>query len=244
MAFRAIAVNETGSSGGLVVTKPSGTAENDILIAFTVSDNASDTFTWPSGFAEVTGSPITCTLDNQTIGMAIKVAGGSEPANYTLTCSNTIIGGIAAFSGCATTGVPHRIITADDDSSDATPWDLTTGTFTGGNTSTSCDIVFYGGSDTNTSGDVSHTAPAGFIIPTNGDIDDGFRNAMFAYKENAASGETGAYSATGTQATASAGFGAIALALELTGGGGGRTTKNTRSAPLGIEIGMNWRGGA
>lgn len=26
-------------------------------------------------------------------------------------------------------------------------------------------------------------------------------------------------------------------------GGGGRTTKNTRSAPLGVEIGMNWQGG-
>lgn len=28
------------------------------------------------------------------------------------------------------------------------------------------------------------------------------------------------------------------------GGGGGRTTKNTRSAPLGSEVGMGWRGGA
>lgn len=36
---------------------------------------------------------------------------------------------------------------------------------------------------------------------------------------------------------------AIAQAFKDAGGGGGRTTKNTRSAPLGIEVGMNWRGG-
>lgn len=35
------------------------------------------------------------------------------------------------------------------------------------------------------------------------------------------------------------------IVVEILGtSGGGRTTKNTRSAPLGIEVGMNWRGGA
>lgn len=33
------------------------------------------------------------------------------------------------------------------------------------------------------------------------------------------------------------------LAFNLTAGGGGRTTKNTRSNPLGVNIGMNWQGG-
>lgn len=35
----------------------------------------------------------------------------------------------------------------------------------------------------------------------------------------------------------------VAVAAIPASGGGGRTTKNTRSAPLGSEVGMEWRGG-
>jgi hypothetical protein len=34
------------------------------------------------------------------------------------------------------------------------------------------------------------------------------------------------------------------ISFKAAAGGGGRTTKNTRSAPLGVEVGMNWRGQA
>jgi hypothetical protein len=34
----------------------------------------------------------------------------------------------------------------------------------------------------------------------------------------------------------------IYLAMGNAAAGGGRTTKNTRSNPLGVEIGMNWQG--
>lgn len=52
---------------------------------------------------------------------------------------------------------------------------------------------------------------------------------------------TGTVAMSWTQA--STGWTVVSAALKPSGGGGGRTTKNTRSAPLGIEAGMNWRGG-
>lgn len=47
----------------------------------------------------------------------------------------------------------------------------------------------------------------------------------------------------GASATGSDRWVTVAQAFKDAAGGGGRTTKNTRSAPLGIEVGMNWRGG-
>lgn len=55
-----------------------------------------------------------------------------------------------------------------------------------------------------------------------------------------AGGDGGVMSWTHTGSTSRA-LGAVAF-KEATGGGG-RTTKNTLAAPLGMEIGMNWRGG-
>lgn len=55
------------------------------------------------------------------------------------------------------------------------------------------------------------------------------------------SGAAGTYSASFTLGTSTA-WGAGLATFVVSVGGGGRTTKNTRSAPLGVEIGMNWRG--
>jgi hypothetical protein len=53
--------------------------------------------------------------------------------------------------------------------------------------------------------------------------------------------------ATGNQTAVASASGSglvslIAFRSETGGGGGGRTTKNTRAFPVGVEIGMNWRG--
>lgn len=214
MAFRSIETNSTTATD-LVVTKPAGVVSGDILVAFGVSDGEVGTYTWPTGFTEVTGSPVSTTADAQLLGVAIKVAGGSEPANYTITVSsNTIIGGIAAFSGAVSTQ-PHRVSATTNNSANASPWTMTSAAFSS-STAVICDLVVIAGSDTLTSVDVVHSGPPGYNLQA--DIRSGFRNGMLSTKNSVATEETGVLSATGTLGGATAGWGIIAVALELTSG--------------------------
>lgn len=74
------------SAASITVTKPTGTAEEDVLIA-TIVKRASnnDDITWPSGFAQI--ATIASALLRICVG--IKTAGNSEPANYTFTPAAT-----------------------------------------------------------------------------------------------------------------------------------------------------------
>lgn len=220
MPFRSIAVQEANDNT-ITITKPDGVVEGDILVAFAVSDdNAASTFTWPTDFVELTGTPLTSSADAQTVGCAIKVAGGSEPASYDISNSgNSIIGGIAAFSGCAITGVPHQSSVGSSSIANASPWSMATAAF-GSNTSEICDLIFIAGSDVTTNVDVTHTgpsAPGAFTVRA--DIRAGARNGMLSTLDSQAAGQSGALTGTGTAASASAGWNAIAIALENTGGG-------------------------
>ena len=213
MAFRSIAVNETPSSS-LVVTKPAGVVSGDVLVAFALNDGNAANFSWPSGFTAVTGTPINTTFDGQQLGAAIKIAGGSEPANYTITASTTIIGGIAAFSGGADPQ-PHRSSATSNDNGNASPWSITSAAFSS-NTSVTSDMVIVAGSDTTTSGNVAHSGPTGYTVQA--DIRSGFINAMLSTKDSVASGESGVQTATGTLAGASSAWAVFAIALELSAG--------------------------
>ena len=79
-AFTSVNTGATEVSS-IEVTKPSGTAEGDYLVAFVSKDSTTGTgWTLPSGWNQVsnsTGGPIQHKLH------ADKTAGGSEPATYT-----------------------------------------------------------------------------------------------------------------------------------------------------------------
>jgi type II secretory pathway pseudopilin PulG len=87
----------TSDSTSVVVTKPSGTSSGDLLIAAVATDG-STTFPTQSGWTELDqGSNGT----EVTLGAWYKIAGGSEPANYTFnwTGSQQAYGWMMRFSG-------------------------------------------------------------------------------------------------------------------------------------------------
>lgn len=104
-AYRSHTLNAYAGSGtSQVVTKPTGTADQDILIAISYLEDlgSEETITWPSGFAEII-SEYNNTVGGQVtqLSVAWKLAGGSEPANYTISWTNSTgnRAAVAAYSG-------------------------------------------------------------------------------------------------------------------------------------------------
>jgi hypothetical protein len=86
----------------IVIDKPAGVTTNDVLLAG-ISVRGNPTITPPSGWTLVRSDTSTTVLLQSVYR---KVAGGSEPASYSWTFSEPIgsaVGGIAAYSGVATT---------------------------------------------------------------------------------------------------------------------------------------------
>lgn len=75
---------EGNSPSSNTVTKPSGTASGDLLVAVIATDETNNTWlTYPSGFAEpATNGKSTQTSTQPKFQVATKVAGGSEPSSY------------------------------------------------------------------------------------------------------------------------------------------------------------------
>lgn len=80
ITYIAQASNSATATTTVVVNKPTGTAENDILVAFAMT-SSSNTWTAPAGWTEV--------LDTSGRGCFYKVAGASEGASYTFTLGGT-----------------------------------------------------------------------------------------------------------------------------------------------------------
>lgn len=76
----------------IVITKPTGTVQNDLMLAIMASDNA-NTWTGDTGWTEIADQGALPSLR-----MAYKVAGASEGSSYTFTSSNN-----AKLSGCILT---------------------------------------------------------------------------------------------------------------------------------------------
>jgi hypothetical protein len=69
----------TFNSSSFTIDKPTGTIEDDLMIACLCSSTTSGNFTAPSGWTEV--------LDTTSRGVFYKVAGASEDSSYTFTRS-------------------------------------------------------------------------------------------------------------------------------------------------------------
>ena len=83
----------TPSSGTTItVTKPSGTVDGDVLVALIVAESSTPgvTITPPAGWTAV-GSGGVPSGTNRIGGCWSRVAGGSEPANYTFSINNALI---------------------------------------------------------------------------------------------------------------------------------------------------------
>lgn len=108
MAWAVRGVASTGNSAAqttIQISKPTGTVDGDLLTAaIALYDNSSAgpaTFTPPSGWTQLGISNGSASYDPQVVVFA-KVAGASEPTNYTFTSSRSqsrMAGGIATFYG-------------------------------------------------------------------------------------------------------------------------------------------------
>lgn len=110
-AYRAVGQQQSAGTTSIDIPKPTGTAENDILILFFYwENNSAVTITPPSGFAEYTSAARDNTGPNPDFHVRVywKRAGASEGASYTvgLSSSSACIGTLAAFSGAITSGTP------------------------------------------------------------------------------------------------------------------------------------------
>lgn len=98
-------------------------------------------------------------------------------------------------------------------------------------TTTSGDFALVGHLNDNATGTTIATGTTDFIETS--------LNGNYAGARNAAVGAS--TTVAWTLASSVAWANAKVSVLQLAGGGGGRTALNTRSSPLGTEIGMNWR---
>lgn len=224
MAFRSISTIDLAAAS-ISVPPPAGIVDDDTLIAFAISDSQGTAFTWPAGFVEIAGSPLTCSADSQRVGVATKKAAG-EAGNYVLTQGGTdeIIGGVICHSGRDVSLYLHRIASGNQNVAQASPWSITSGAFSGGNTTGICDIVFIAGSDVTSLSDAVHAAPGGMTLRA--DIRDtrtgsAFIQGMVATLDGSASGDTGVYTGTGTAVGVTSGWSVFVIGLLAAAGGGG-----------------------
>ena len=100
--YESVASLDYGAYGtSFVVDKPTGTVQNDLLV-FCTLQNTTTTITPPAGLTElVTGGT------TRTYGIWYKIAGASEPANYTFAAGGRVGIACVRFSGIDTsTPVP------------------------------------------------------------------------------------------------------------------------------------------
>lgn len=121
--------SDNANATTVTVAKPSGTASGDLLVAIwgIRASKSSANLTLPSGFSEtvIEGG------QNPTLQISYKVAGGSEPANYTFTSNTSANQGciLARFSGVDTSSPSDATGSANTGSGQtATASGVTTGT--------------------------------------------------------------------------------------------------------------------
>lgn len=180
--FRSAGEANSGASGNsITVPKPSGTVEGDILIASIYFNDRNQVVTAPSGWVLIdffnTGDP------SASCGAWYKIAGGSEPTDYTWTSTGSVsrrAGTIACFSG----------------SFDSNPEDAavvrTQGAATSAGITTVSDcamVVYLGGVDA--SAGATWTEPSGW---TSAGPDDGSASTYIGYYAPGTAGATGAIS--------------------------------------------------
>lgn len=111
------------SGSDVVLSKPTGTVEGDVLVAFiTVNWTSTPTITPPSGWTQV-GTWGASGASSTHAGVWYKVAGASEPTSYTWTISTTMTdsgSAIVRYTPTAPT-TPPGIIDAAAAGSTATP---------------------------------------------------------------------------------------------------------------------------
>lgn len=225
IAFRSAANAGTSAAGtSLTITKPTGVASGDVLVAIVECGRESTrgAQTGPAGWSNPVG--VNDEADNLiNLQLWTKVATGSEPANYTWTNTG---GGAWAGTITAWTGVSNGGPTgASAANVDATP--DTTFSHSGLTTQSANSVALYGYgvSDGATPTRVPMTAHASTTKrgEANSTTTANGMGVMLASEARASAGATGARNATSAGGNSRNNWVAIEL-IEDTGGGGGGTS--------------------
>lgn len=155
--FRSMSTAVNGAATSLTITKPAGVASGDVLVAALTVFNA--TITTPSGWTLLTGAPVTLEVGTgsfRRLYVFHKLA-ATEGASYafSLSQSTQVSGGIAAYSGAATS----YLHASNVGSSDGDGTTVATGSITP--TVNGCTVVSMFGTDV-----YNANAPATWSIPS------------------------------------------------------------------------------
>jgi hypothetical protein len=213
MAYRSSNTNHASSGTSVVVTKPSGTVDNDWLVMVISNDYNSATASvasWPSGFTEV--FQLEQSADHW-LSVAIKKA-ASEGASYTATLNGTNGGwcaAVLAYSGCAASQ-PDASGSNLGGGYSASPVSVSANAIT---VVAASDLIFVGAANFSTGQGSAETWAPPSGMTERADVAEDYATLCVADKSVAA-GSTGGITGTLTLAsgTASPLAGLISLALE------------------------------
>lgn len=189
-SFRATSNATSAGATSVSVTKPTGTVENDILIA-AVSVESSTVYGYLSGGWTQIG-PGALSAGNISTTWWWKRAGASEPASYTVTSQpSTSVAwnvNITAFDGCILAGVPYEGLVSGVEYPGTTSHDRASPVSTTGANRLLVTMV-HGDSSSAT-----WTAPSGFS--EHYDTQNNNSSITLASKTQASAGSSGTFAAT------------------------------------------------
>ena len=235
-AVASFSTNAT-SGGAVSVTQPPSTASGDLLIMTISSDNTA-TWSWPSGFSDLGAGLVNFggSIDGQTMGIAWKIATGSEPSTYDVTIS----GGSKYFSasvmritGAASSspiGTYNYNTTASGAASPAT---VTSPSIT---PSTDHNLILWiAGADSNSSGSYSYTVPSGMTAEVGPANDGTWSSHEIASLAQTTAAATGALSGTASRSTYNVAYAAFSVAIKP-------AVSGTAQSSTYVEVcdGSNW----
>ena len=211
IAFRNAQNVVNNSSSTIVLNKPTGTLQNDVLLAWFYVDLTTTVSAAPSGWVLVDN--IQETTNSYHTYVYRLVCGASEPASYTWTLTSSVYneGIIIGFSGVDTTTPVDAHGIADRGSTASLVTPSITASVAGD--ALIAMLVCW-------NGNAGAAAQNSYTLPTNGQTSAG--DLWLEYKLGAASGANGADAFTCTTAG-----GAVAALVALKPAGGSTTTTQT-----------------
>jgi hypothetical protein len=209
IAFRATAQDTETTGTSVVISKPTGTVDNDVMIAVIYLESSA-VVTPPSGWTEFASGDLMADT-NPHKGYAYWKRAASEGSSYTWSWTGSAwkAGTINAYSGCETSGNPYDVLNSNVVHTSQTSTATVSTTTTVANT-----VLVWGATNYNAGTWTMPTTPGTFTQRGTGAA---ATLADYSYASAAATGNI-----IGGIGTTAENF-AFVMALKVPGGGGGST---------------------
>jgi hypothetical protein len=235
VAFRAVATNSaTSSPGSITITKPTGTVDNDVMLAVLSGDGGS--ITPPAGWTIVQSLPAT---DADQIFEVYRKVAATEGPSYQFNLSGVfeVVAAILTYSGADTTSPINASSERAGGSDEADPQTVIATAITP--SVDNCMIVYFGSVDLTNTATVAWTHPSGYTERVDEDGANGLCPLEVAELLQTSAASTGAVSAVADNNNSRTGE-TLAILVALTPAGGaasGQPTGARNSGVPGMRIG-------